>query len=87
MILAALIPTAVMAQVAPDKAPRAESNEPVYKYWVYGGYSYTSLNQVNQSRYGLSGLNFDVTRNWGKYFGFTADGAFFWYAFRSGNRK
>ena len=74
-----------MAQVAPDRAPRAESTEPVYKYSVYGGYSYTSLNQVNQSRYGLSGLNFDVSRDWGKYFALTADGAFFWYAFRSGN--
>jgi hypothetical protein len=85
VIPAVLIPTAIMAQVAPDRAPRAESTEPVYKYWVYGGYSYTSLNQVNQSRYGLSGLNFDVSRDWGKYFALTADGAFYWYAFRSGN--
>jgi hypothetical protein len=84
LIPATFIPTAVTAQIAPDRPPR-ENTEPVFKYEVFGGYSYTSLNQVNQSRYGLSGFDVAVTRDWGRYFGLTADGAYFWYAFRSGN--
>ena len=85
LIPAALIPTAMSAQIAPDRAPRAESTEPVYKYSAFGGFGYTSLNQVNQSRYGLIGAEFTVTRDWGKYFGLSADGAYYGTSFQSGN--
>jgi hypothetical protein len=48
------------------------------KYEIYAGYGYTSLNQVDNSRHGLQGVEIAVTRNWGKYFGLTADGADYW---------
>jgi hypothetical protein len=34
---------------------------------------------VEQSRYGLQGVNASVTRDWGRYFGVIADGAFYKY--------
>ena len=51
----------------------------IHKYEVFAGYGYTSMNQVNQSRYGLQGVNVSVTRDWGRFFGLTADGAFYKY--------
>jgi hypothetical protein len=62
-------------------APAAEGDEPNYKYEVYAGFAYTGLNQVNQSRSGLSGGTFAFTRDWGKYFGLTAEGDFYKYPF------
>ncbi len=38
------------------------------------GWGYTSLNQVNQSKSGLQGVTASFTRDWGKYFGITAEG-------------
>ncbi len=38
---------------------------------------YTSLNQVNQSRYGLIGGRAGVTRDFGKHFGITALGSYY----------
>jgi hypothetical protein len=69
-IPAILIPLSAAAQVAPDsgQAP-AEKAQPTYKYEAYAGFGYTSLNQVNQSRYGLMGVDLSVTRDWGRYFG------------------
>jgi hypothetical protein len=57
-------------QVNPEAAPTPSSGG-TYKYTVYGGFAYTSLNQVNESRYGLIGGKGSLTRNWGKYFGLT----------------
>jgi hypothetical protein len=85
VIPAALMPLAASGQIAPDRGTRPDRAEPTYKYEVYGGYGYTSLNQVNQSRYGLEGVNIAVTRNWGRYFGVTADGAFYTKSFSTGN--
>ena len=86
VVPAALMPLAAASQVAPASgSASAERVEPSYKYEVYAGYGYTSLNQVNQSRYGLQGVNLSVTRDWGKYFGVTADGAYYGYATGSGN--
>jgi hypothetical protein len=85
-IPAALMPLAAAGQVAPVRGPRSASLEgPSYKYEVFAGYGYTSLNQVNQSRSGLQGGNISVTRNWGKYFGVTADGAYYKYPLVTGN--
>jgi hypothetical protein len=56
-------------QVNPEAAP---SPAQAFKYTGYAGFSYTSLNQVNQSRYGLIGAKISITREWGKYFGLSA---------------
>ena len=86
VIPAALLPLAATSQVAPAAGPgSAERVEPSYKYEVYAGYGYTSLNQVNQSRSGLQGVNVSVTRDFAKYFGVIADGADYKYAIASGN--
>src|SRR5215472_13320204 len=69
LVAAAFAPLAASGQIAPDRGTKAESAEPSQKYEVFAGFSYTSLNQVNQSRYGLIGVNVAVTRDWGKYFG------------------
>jgi hypothetical protein len=76
VVPAVLMPLAATCQVAPDRgeARLARQDAPT-KYEAYVGYGYTSLNQINQSRYGLQGVEASVTRNWGKYFGLTADGA------------
>ncbi|MFZ0306316.1 MAG: hypothetical protein WAL75_26760 [Terracidiphilus sp.] len=47
------------------------------KYEVYAGWGYTSINQVNQSRYGLMGVELSATRDWGKYFGLAVMGNYF----------
>jgi len=72
VIPAILMPLSAVSQVAPDEgtAPAAKA-QPAYKYEVYAGFGYTSINQVNQSRYGLMGVDLSVTRDWGRYFGLT----------------
>ena len=78
VIPAALLPLAATCQVAPAAAP-AERGEVSYKYEVFAGYGYTSLNQVNQSRYGLMGEKVAVNRNFGKHFAVTATGSYYKY--------
>jgi hypothetical protein len=86
VIPAALLPLAASSQVAPASGKgSAQQGESSYKYEVYAGYGYTSLNQVDQSRAGLQGVNVTVTRNFGKYFGVTADGADYKWALKTGN--
>jgi hypothetical protein len=72
-----LMPLAASGQILPERKHAAEGDEPTYKWEAYAGYAYTSLNQVNLSRHGLQGANISVTRDWGKYFGLTAEGAFY----------
>ena len=86
LVPAALLPLVVPCQAAPIREKvHTEQAETSYKYEVSAGYGYTSLNQVNQSRYGLQGFNASVTRDFGKYFGITADGAFYKYPLSTGN--
>jgi len=85
MVSATLMPLAATSQIAKERRPSTDQVEPSYKYEVYAGYGYTSLNMVNTSRSGLQGVNLSVTRDWGRYFGLTADGAFYKYAVKSGN--
>jgi hypothetical protein len=73
---AALMPLAAAGQVAPERPP-ALQGVATYKYEVFAGFAYTSLNQVNQSRYGLMGGKFGVTRDWGRHFGITALGSYY----------
>ncbi len=86
VIPAVLMPLAATSQVAPTRAASSgDRDDTSYKYTVYAGYAYTSLNQVNQSRAGLQGVDFTVTRNIGKYFGIFGDGAYYDTAFKSTN--
>lgn len=77
---ALFMPLAATSQIAPDRPARAPQTEPSTKYEVFAGYGYTTLNQVNNSRYGLEGINASVTRDWGRFFGVTADGAYYKFA-------
>lgn len=83
LVSVALLPLTAAGKIAPDKP--AEPDEISYKYEAYVGYGYTSINQVNQSRHGLQGVNVSITRDWGKYFGLTADGAIYKFAVGAGN--
>jgi len=85
LIPASLMPLAAAGQVTPDSGTRTERPESPYNNSVYVGIGYTSLNQVNQSRYGLTGVNAAYTYDFGRYFGLTADGAYYPGALRSGN--
>lgn len=86
VIPAMFVPLAATCQIAPDRgAAPAERAEPSYKYEFSAGYGYTSINQVNQSRYGLQGVEASLTRDWGKYFGLTANGAYYSQPIASGN--
>jgi hypothetical protein len=77
-VSAALLPLAATSQSSSSSGSNAsEPAEKTYKYEVYAGYAYTSLNQVNESRYGLQGVNLSVTRDFGRYFGVTAEGDFY----------
>ena len=82
--VAALMPMSAAGQLAKEK-PRTQSGPPAYKWEAFALAGYTSLNQVNQSRYGLQGVNVSLTRDFGKYFGVTAEGAFYKYPLGSGN--
>lgn len=61
------------SQIAPEK-PHVRQTGPTYKYTLFAGWGYTSINQVNQSRSGLQGFSVALTRDWGRYFGLTVDG-------------
>ena len=69
MIPAALMPLAAAGQVAPERPP-AQQGVPTFKYEVFAGAGYTSLNQVNQSR---------------RHFGITALGDYYKVATGTGN--
>jgi hypothetical protein len=66
---------------APATAQPASAN----KYEVFAGLGYTSLNNVNNSRNGLLGTSVSVTRDWGRYFGLTADGGFYQFTYNTPN--
>lgn len=78
------LPLAAAAQVAPEKTPRPVDNG-APKYKIYAGFSYTSINQVNQSRYGLIGGNVEVSRDFGRFLAVLVDGAYFPTSYASGN--
>jgi hypothetical protein len=62
------MPLQGMSQTAPAEG-QPDKSIPSYRYEVYAGFGYSSLNQVNQSRYGLMGADLMLTREWGRYFG------------------
>jgi hypothetical protein len=81
IVAAAFMPLAATSQLIHARHSEAPAEKAVasHKYEVFAGYGYTSMNQVNQSRHGLQGVNVSVTRDWGRFFGITADGAFYKY--------
>ncbi len=84
VVPAALMPLMATGQIAPERT-RAPQTEPSYKYEVFAGWGYTSLNQVNQSRSGLQGVSLSITRNIGKYFGIAAEGGHYAWSVTSTN--
>jgi hypothetical protein len=66
-------------------APAAVQPASANKYEVFAGLGYTSLNNVNQSRNGLMGVSVSVTRDWGRFFGITADGGYYQFPYNSTN--
>lgn len=79
------MPLAAIGQVAREPETPPPAPTPTYKYEAVVGYSYTSLNQVNLSRYGLQGVQFGVARDWGKHFGILAMGDEYKWATSTGN--
>jgi hypothetical protein len=75
-IPAALIPLSACGQIAPER-PASERPAPAFKYEAYALAGYTSLNQVNQSRYGLIGGKAGVTRDFGRHVGITGMGTYY----------
>ena len=73
---AAFMPLSATGQLAKEK-PRTQAGPPAYKWEAFAAASYTSLNQVNQSRYGLIGGKAGVTRDFGKHFGITGIGDYY----------
>jgi hypothetical protein len=65
---AVLLTQNAMSQAAPE-GQTPGPNTPSFKYEAYAGFGYSSLNQVNQSRYGLIGVDVSLTRDFGRYFG------------------
>jgi hypothetical protein len=72
----ALLPLMAVGQIAPERTP-AQGGAPAFKYQAFAMAGYTSLNQVNQSRYGLLGGVFGVTRDFGRFFGVTLQGDYY----------
>lgn len=81
---ALVVPIAARGQVAPDRPPK-DTTGPEYKYEGYIGWSYTSLNQVNQSRSGLQGVSASVARDFGNHFGLTVDGGHYGWSVTASN--
>lgn len=81
--VAACAAVAASAQVSETPSPSKGSAQD--KYSVFVGFGYTSLNQVNQSRYGLIGAEAAASRNWGRFFAITVDGGFYPTSYSKGN--
>jgi hypothetical protein len=66
-------------QAGEPKGPTSENVDTDLKWEASIGFAYTSLNQDTRSRYGLIGIKAGVTRDFGKYFGLTAEGSYYKY--------
>jgi hypothetical protein len=78
LIPAATFSLAATSQVAPaNRTADTDQTEKVYRWEGYGGFAYTSTNNINTSRQGLIGAKIGLTRDWGRYFGVTGEGSFY----------
>lgn len=82
---AALLPLAAAAQIAPERPAKPEDPDAALKWKAFIGPSYTSINQVNQSRYGLIGVNFGAIRDFGRFWALTGEGSVYTTSAGSGN--
>ena len=73
---AALMPLSAAGQLAKEK-PKTQAGPPAYKWDAFAMGGYTGINQINQSRYGLIGAKFGVTRDFGRHFGITGIGDYY----------
>jgi hypothetical protein len=81
VISAVTLSVPVSGQVDPaNKKPSADAADVDYKWEASAGFAYTSLNNVTRSRYGLVGIKAGVTRDFGRYYGLTAEGSYYKYA-------
>ncbi len=73
-----LITLPAAGQVSSPEGKGSGSQGPAApKYEAYAGFGYSAINQVNQSRYGLMGVDLSITRDWGKYFGLSLMGNYY----------
>jgi hypothetical protein len=80
-----LMPLAAAAQVAPEPEQAPAPTAPAPKYSVYVGYAYSTINQVNLSRYGLQGVQVEGARNFGRYFSMVGIADYYRWATAKGN--
>lgn len=85
VVAAALFSLNGAAQATADSGTAGTPVAQQYRWKAFVGGAYTSLNQVNQSRYGLIGVDVSITRNWGRFFGLAADGAWYPHSLSTGN--
>jgi len=83
-ISALLMPVAASCQLAKEKAP-ATTTGPTYKNEAFVGFGYTSINQVNQSNNGLGGVSLSFTRDFGRFYGVTAEGGHYLFTITHAN--
>jgi len=76
VVPALFLPLMAIGQGTPTAAG-PERGPVTYKYEAYAGFGYSSLNQVNESRFGLMGVDLSLTRDWGKYFGLSLMGNYY----------
>lgn len=77
-IAGTLMPLAAAGQVAPEAGSGpVRRSAPAHNYEAFAAFSYTSINQVNQSERGLIGSEFGFARNFGRYFGLSAQGNYY----------
>ncbi len=83
--LAGMLAPSARAQVenTPEAPPPPAA--PGLKYEATVGYGYSTLNQVNESRYGMQGVEASVARYWGKHFAVVLLGDDYKWATSQGN--
>jgi hypothetical protein len=83
--LAGLLAPAAHAQVtSTPEAPPPPAAAPL-KYEVSVGFGYSTINQLNQSRYGLQGIEASAARYWGRHFAMVLLGDEYKWATSKGN--
>jgi hypothetical protein len=80
VISAATFSAHASAQVKSTIKKAAADTDVDYKWEAYVGFAYTSLNNVTRSRYGIVGVKIGATRDFGRYYGLTAEGSYYKYA-------
>ena len=80
VISAATFSVPASGQVESTIKKAAADTDVDYKWEANVGFAYTSLNNVTRSRYGIVGIKAGVTRDFGRYYGLTAEGSYYKYA-------